>query len=129
LPDIQAFADPASVERVIFCTGKVFYDLCAHRKAAALENAAILRIEQLYPFHREMLEAMLSQYPKAGHFVWCQEEPANMGAWTYLAPLLETIVGGKLHYAGRAAAASPAAGSKAVHFREQKAILSHAFAV
>jgi 2-oxoglutarate dehydrogenase E1 component len=129
LPDIKTFADPATVERVIFCSGKVFYDLCGHRKAAAIEGAAILRLEQLYPFHRRRLAALCSQFPNARHFVWCQEEPANMGAWTYIAPLLDAVVGTKVGYAGRLAAASPASGAKAIHSREQHALLARAFSI
>ena len=127
LPDPHV-ANPASIERVIFCSGKVFYDLCAHRKETAATATAILRLEQLHPFHHAAVAAMLEQFPQAQQFVWCQEEPANMGAWTYLAPLLESAVGHPLGYAGRPAAASPATGSKASHFREQKALLTAAFA-
>ena len=129
LPDIKIFADPAAVDRVIFCSGKVFYDLCFHRKQAARESAAIIRLEQLYPFHRELLETLLGRYPNATRFVWCQEEPANMGAWTYVAPLLEAVVGAPVGYAGRCAAASPASGSKAIHSREQHSLLAQAFAI
>ncbi len=129
LPDPMEFENPAVVNRVIFCTGKVFYDLMAHRKEKGITNAAIIRIEQLYPFHREMVEAIVALYSNASHFVWCQEEPLNMGAWSYIWPRLDRAVGTKVRYAGRDAASSPAAGSKAVHYREQKALLEHAFAV
>ncbi len=129
LPDPQASTACASIERVIFCSGKVFYDLCAHRKQTGIETAAILRIEQLYPFHAGLLESLLASYPKASHFVWCQEEPANMGAWTYIAPRLDAVVRAKVRYAGRPAAASPASGSKAVHSREQHALLAAAFTI
>jgi 2-oxoglutarate dehydrogenase E1 component len=129
LPDPMEFENPAAVNRVIFCTGKVFYDLMAHRKEKGITNAAIIRIEQLYPFHREMVEAIVALYSNASHFVWCQEEPLNMGAWSYIWPRLDRAVGTKVRYAGRDAASSPAAGSKAVHYREQKALLEHAFAV
>ncbi len=129
LPDPMEFADPTAVNRVIFCTGKVFYDLMAHRKEHGIEDAAIIRIEQLYPFHYEMVEAIVSQYPKASHFVWCQEEPLNMGAWTYIHPRLHCASGHRVRYAGRETASSPAAGSKAVHYREQKELLTKAFTV
>jgi 2-oxoglutarate dehydrogenase E1 component len=129
LPDPMEFENPAAVNRVIFCTGKVFYDLMAHRKEKGITDAAIIRIEQLYPFHREMVEAIVAQYSNASHFVWCQEEPLNMGAWSYIWPRLDRAVGAKVRYAGRDAASSPASGAKAVHYREQKALLEHAFAV
>jgi 2-oxoglutarate dehydrogenase E1 component len=129
LPDPMDFANCANVSRLIFCTGKVFYDLLSHRKEKGIGNAAIIRIEQLYPFHREMVEAIAGQYPNASHFVWCQEEPLNMGAWSYIWPRLERCAGSKVRYAGRDAASSPAAGSKAMHYREQKALLEQAFTV
>jgi 2-oxoglutarate dehydrogenase E1 component len=129
LPDTKVFANPSNVSRIIFCSGKVYYDLMAHRQEKGIENAAIVRIEQLYPFHREMVEAIIGQYSNASHFVWCQEEPLNMGAWSYIFPRLERAVGSKIRYAGRGTASSPAAGSKAMHYREQKALLTHAFEV
>jgi 2-oxoglutarate dehydrogenase E1 component len=129
LPDPVAFERPEAVDRVIFCSGKVYYDLAAHRQEKGITNAAIIRIEQLYPFHREMVEALTSQYPKVKSFVWCQEEPRNMGAWTYISPRLEEALGQKPRYAGRRSASSPAAGSKAMHYREQKALLAAAFEI
>jgi 2-oxoglutarate dehydrogenase E1 component len=129
LPDTRNFANTADVSRVVFCTGKVFYDLVAKREEIGNQNTAILRIEQLYPFHHEMVEALISQYPNASTFVWCQEEPLNMGAWSYVAPRLEKVVGSKVRYAGRGTASSPAAGSKAMHYREQKALLAEAFSI
>jgi 2-oxoglutarate dehydrogenase E1 component len=129
LPDPMEFADPAAVDRVIFCTGKVFYDLMAHRKENGIEDTAIIRIEQLYPFHYDMVKAIVSHYPKASHFVWCQEEPLNMGAWSYIHPRLHCASGHRVRYAGRDAASSPAAGSKAAHYREQKELLAKAFTV
>ncbi len=129
LPDIKVFNNPADVDRIVFCSGKVYYDLMAHRQEKGIENAAIVRIEQLYPFHREMVGAIISQYSNASHFVWCQEEPLNMGAWSYIFPRLERAVGSKIRYAGRGTASSPAAGSKAMHYREQKALLAQAFEV
>lgn len=129
LPDPKVFENTSNVSRVIFCTGKVFYDLMEYRQEKGIENAAIIRIEQLYPFHREMVEAIVGQYPNASHFVWCQEEPLNMGAWSYIWPRLDRAVGVKVRYAGRDAASSPAGGSKAMHYREQKELLDHAFSV
>jgi 2-oxoglutarate dehydrogenase E1 component len=129
LPDPMEFSNCSKVSRIIFCTGKVFYDLMAHRQEKGIDHTAIIRIEQLYPFHREMVEAIAGQYPNAAHFVWCQEEPLNMGAWSYIWSRLDRAVGGKVRYAGRDAASSPAAGSKAMHYREQKALLEQAFTV
>jgi 2-oxoglutarate dehydrogenase E1 component len=129
LPDPRPFDKPSEVNRVIFCSGKVFYDLAAHREEQKIEGAALIRIEQLYPFHADMVREVISRYPSADRFVWCQEEPKNMGAYTYIAPRLAELIGGPVHYAGRGRGASPAAGSKAVHYREQKALLAKAFEV
>jgi 2-oxoglutarate dehydrogenase E1 component len=129
LPDTKTFENPAAVERLIFCSGKVYYDLMAHRQEKGIENTAIIRIEQLYPFHREMVQAIISQYTGASHYVWCQEEPLNMGAWSYIFPRLERATGNKIRYAGRETASSPAAGSKTMHYREQKELLVQAFEV
>ena len=129
LPDLKAFENPADVKRIIFCSGKVFYDLAAHRKEAGIEDAAIIRIEQLYPFHGELVAALAGQFPQASRFVWCQEEPQNMGACTYVTPRLQETLSSPIHYAGRKPGSSPAAGSKAMHYREQKALLAKAFEI
>ncbi|MBB5352619.1 2-oxoglutarate dehydrogenase E1 component [Haloferula luteola] len=129
LPDPKNFTDPSAVTRIVFCTGKLYYDLAAYREEQEVGDAAILRIEQLYPFHEEMVAALVSQYPKASQFVWAQEEPLNMGAWSYIFPRLEKALGHRVRYAGRGRASSPAAGSKAMHYREQKALIEKAFTV
>jgi len=129
LPDPMAFEKPGKVKRVVFCSGKVYYDLGAHRKEQGIENVAIIRVEQLYPFHGEMVQAILGQFPNVERYVWCQEEPKNMGAWTYVAPQLESTLGQWPVYAGRKPGSSPAAGSKAIHYREQKALLAKAFEI
>ncbi len=129
LPDTKTFADPAKVERVIFCSGKVYYDLVEKRTELGAENVAIIRIEQLYPFHREMVEAIVSEYANANRFVWCQEEPLNMGAWSYIVLRLGKAVGSAIRYAGRGTASSPAPGTKSAHYREQKELLAQAFSV
>jgi 2-oxoglutarate dehydrogenase E1 component len=127
LPDPSAKVDAAKVTRVVFCTGKVFYDLLKHRDENELFTTAIVRIEQLYPFHHEMVEALVSNFPAAAKFIWCQEEPLNMGAWSYIEPRLQKVVNTRVRYAGRDRASSPAAGSKAVHLREQKMLIETAF--
>ncbi len=129
LPDLMRFENNADVNRVIFCSGKVYYDLVAHRKEHNITGATIVRIEQLYPFHRDMVQAIVGQFPNANRFVWCQEEPHNMGAWSYISPRLEETFGVKPLYAGRKPGSSPAAGSKAMHYREQKALLTKAFEI
>ena len=129
LPDTMDFKKPEEVERVVFCTGKVFYDLAEYRSQKEIDNTAIIRVEQLYPFNHEMLELMLSQYPKASKWVWAQEEPKNMGAWSYIVPRLQEILRARIRYAGRKPSSSPAAGSKAMHKREQQMLIEQAFEV
>ena len=110
-----------------FTSGKVFYDLAKHRDENEIDNAAIIRIEQLYPLNEEMLELMLSQFPKATKWVWAQEEPRNMGAYSYIRPRLESILDARIRYAGRKSSSSPAAGSKGQHIREQQMLVEEAF--
>lgn len=129
LPDTMEFENPEKVKRIVLCSGKVYYDLVAYRKDHDITDVAILRVEQLYPFHGEMLKAILGQFSNVERFVWCQEEPKNMGAWTYVAPQLEATLGVWPVYAGRKPGSSPAAGSKAMHYREQKALLAQAFEI
>lgn len=129
LPDTMDFEKPDEVERVVFCTGKVFYDLAQYRDEQQIDNTAIIRIEQLYPFNSEMLELIVSQYPQARKWVWAQEEPRNMGAYTYIEPRLENALRSRIRYAGRKSSSSPAAGSKAQHVREQKMLVEQAFEV
>ena len=127
LPDTMDFDNLDDVERVIFCTGKVFYDLAQYRGENNINNTAIIRIEQLYPFNKGMLEFILSQYSQVQKWVWAQEEPRNMGAYTYIKPRLEKVIGSPIHYAGRKQSSSPAAGSKAQHVREHKELIEHAY--
>lgn len=125
LPDHSSLKASA-VERVILCSGKVYYDLEAFREANG-SRAAILRVEQLYPLHEEKLAELIRPYGKAKKVIWCQEEPQNMGAWSFIAPRLEKLLNRPIAYAGREAAASPAAGSATIHKREQTALVKQAF--
>ncbi|MEM7145724.1 MAG: 2-oxoglutarate dehydrogenase E1 component [Verrucomicrobiota bacterium] len=130
LDDRQLVEDPTRVTRLIFCSGKVYYDLLEYRNANRLRNVAIIRIEQIYPFHEEMLTEIVSRYPRSNKkWVWCQEEPLNMGAWTFLWPRLQRLTKMRVRYAGRATSSSPSAGSKAVHVREQRKLIERAFSV
>ena len=129
LADNYGFEKPENVSRVVFCSGKVYYDLLSYREENGIKNAAIVRIEQLYPFHLEAVKQVISPYSSAKKFVWCQEEPMNMGAWTYIRPRLKKATGRGIRYAGRDRASSPSTGSKAVHKREQKMLCEAAFSV
>ncbi|MBK1790491.1 2-oxoglutarate dehydrogenase E1 component [Persicirhabdus sediminis] len=129
LPDSKTFANPEKVERVIFCTGKVFYDLVAHREAAGIENVAIIRVEQLYPFNHELLDLLLTEFTEVKDWVWCQEEPKNMGAYSFINPILGEHLQVYIKYAGRVASPSPATGFKAKHIAQQKELVEAAFQV
>jgi 2-oxoglutarate dehydrogenase E1 component len=130
LPDPFITDNQDGIERIVFCSGKVYYDLVQYRKEQEIGNTAIIRVEQLYPFHWELLEATIAPFKNASKFVWCQEEPLNMGAWSYIWPRLEKCVGSHhVRYSGRGRASSPAAGSKAMHLREQKMLVEEAFSV
>ncbi|HEY5849970.1 MAG TPA: 2-oxoglutarate dehydrogenase E1 component, partial [Lysobacter sp.] len=126
IPD--AGADATKVKRVVFCGGKVYYDLLEEQQKQGLTDVAIVRVEQLYPFPRPQLVAELKRLPKATDVVWCQEEPQNQGAWYqirhHLAACLQS--GQTLHYAGRARSPSPAAGHLADHVAEQAALVADA---
>jgi 2-oxoglutarate dehydrogenase E1 component len=123
-------ADPQSVERIIFCTGKVYYDLAKYRQENGLtRSAAIIRLEQLYPLHTAMLEDVAKSCGPNKKIVWCQEEPENMGAWTFILPRLLNLFPGYIHYAGRPASASTAAGSIQVHNAQQTALVKAAFTI
>ncbi|MDP2139099.1 MAG: 2-oxoglutarate dehydrogenase E1 component [Candidatus Didemnitutus sp.] len=112
--------------RLILCSGKVYYDLVEYREKHGATDAAIVRVEQLYPLHAKRLAELAKKYAGAS-LVWCQEEPENMGAAAWIAPQLERIFGRKAAYAGRPAAASPAAGMLAKHRQQLAAFLKDAF--
>ncbi|HEX7632268.1 MAG TPA: 2-oxoglutarate dehydrogenase E1 component, partial [Lacunisphaera sp.] len=116
-------------ERVILCSGKVYYDLIDYREKNKIANTAIIRVEQLYPLHRDRLAELADDYGRDARLIWCQEEPQNMGAWTYIAPHLEELFGRKAIYAGRDAAASPAVGLLAMHRQQLATFLKKAFSL
>ncbi len=119
---------PERVTRLIFCSGKVYYDLLEHRSANKIKNVAIIRVEQLYPLHYEKVKEITGRYPRAQKkWVWCQEEPQNMGAWSHIFPRLEELSQHPLRYAGRVRSSSPAVGSKAIHTAEQEKLVRDAF--
>ena len=117
------------IKRVIFCSGKVYYDLLNYRDSNKIADAAIIRVEQLYPLAVSKLRALTKPFAKANKFVWCQEEPQNMGAWTFIEPRLRALFKRDMLYAGRDASASPAVGALALHKREQARLVRDAFSV
>ena len=113
---------------MVVCGGKVYYDLLEEQQKRGLDNVAIVRIEQLYPFPRPQLAAELKRFASATDVVWCQEEPQNQGAWYQIRHHLAACLqpGQTLHYAGRARSPSPAAGHLADHVAEQTALVADA---
>lgn len=122
-------ANAANIKRVLFCSGKVYYDLLAERKKIADESTAIARVEQFYPFPKKQIVDELNKFAGATDIVWVQEEPENMGGWCFMeSRLLKLLTGNrKLRYAGRAASASPATGSHTIHQMELRQLLKDAF--
>lgn len=117
---------PKKSKRVILCSGKVYYDLAAWRNEQKVKDTAILRMEQIYPFNAERLKQLFDKY-QPQELVWCQEEPQNMGGWTFVSGRIEEATGMRPRFAGRDAAASPAVGSLALHKMEQEALVKDAF--
>jgi 2-oxoglutarate dehydrogenase E1 component len=122
--------DDAQIKRVVLCTGKVYFDLMDEREKRNETRIQILRLEQLYPFPESVLADELRRFPNAD-LIWCQEEPKNQGAWTFLAPRLETTLDhlgrkDKAVYVGRPEYASTAAGLMSQHTAELKAFLNEA---
>jgi 2-oxoglutarate dehydrogenase E1 component len=118
------------IRRVVLCTGKVYFDLMEEREKRGENNIQILRLEQLYPFPENVLAQELNRFPKA-ELIWCQEEPQNQGAWTFVKPRIEDTVaklGGKasVRYTGRPEYASTAAGLMKQHNAELAAFLNDA---
>jgi 2-oxoglutarate decarboxylase len=122
--------ESAEVRRVVLCTGKIYFDLSAERAKTGRRDVALVRVEQLYPFPGSEVAAELERYASA-EVVWAQEEPENMGAWTFLQSRLLKLLGGArpVRYVGRAAGAGTATGSHAVHQLEQKRIVKTALSI
>ena len=116
-------------KRIVFCSGKVYYDLLNYRTERKIDNAAIIRIEQLYPFPEKRLREMMKGFPQGVKLLWCQEEPENMGAWTFMEPRLRTMFCREIAYAVRRASASPAVGALVLHKREQARLVADAFSI
>ena len=128
LDDPALLTTPKRIQRLVFCSGKIFYDLLNYRNEHKITNTAIIRIEQLYPWNESLLEEIISRYPASDKkFIWCQEEPQNMGAWNFVSDRMEKLADTKLRYAGRERAASPAVGSKTMHDKAQAMVVASAF--
>lgn len=121
-PDIKA----AGVKRILFCTGKIYYELREERRKAKITDTAIIRVEQLYPFPDREIQKLLDSYRKVEEVAWVQEEPRNQGAWIYMENLLGHLCKNRLNYYGRPASPSPATGYYKVHVKEQQTVLNEA---
>ncbi|MEJ2043228.1 MAG: 2-oxoglutarate dehydrogenase E1 component [Reinekea sp.] len=129
--EVDSNIDPLKVDRVVLCSGKVYYDLIEKRTKEQVNNVAIVRIEQLYPFPEHRLFEVMRQYKKLKDVVWCQEEPMNQGAWYssqhHMRRVLHSVGENLyLHYAGREASASPAAGYMSLHIEQLEKFLNDA---
>jgi multifunctional 2-oxoglutarate metabolism enzyme len=124
-----AAADPTAVSRVIFCSGKVYYDLLAAREERKADHVALVRVEQLYPFASEQARDILARYADTAEVVWVQEEPRNMGAWRFMRENIQPLLDAtrrEVRYVGRPESASPASGSAKRHQQEVAEILNDA---
>jgi 2-oxoglutarate decarboxylase len=126
LPD-PAQPSPDQVRRVMLCSGKVYYELAKRRADGDLDQVALIRVEQLYPFPAAALRAQLDAYPEAERVLWVQEEPENMGAWRYVRLKADEELGVRLEPVTRDEGAAPAAGSPTLHAQEQQELLDRAF--
>jgi 2-oxoglutarate dehydrogenase E1 component len=120
--------DPGSVQLVLICSGKIYYDLLEERDKRGRTDTKLIRIEQLYPFRDDLLIEKLAQLPRQCRYVWVQEEPENMGAWQHLRLKLEELCG-FIRFVGRPADSCPAVGSHHLHQQQQTEIIARAFEV
>jgi 2-oxoglutarate dehydrogenase E1 component len=125
----EVFEDPdplKSVRRILFCSGKIYYELLQKRREIKKTDIAIVRMEQFYPFPENQFKTVIRRYKQVRQFIWVQEEPKNMGAWFFIRSRLENIIGKPVEYVGRNAAASPATGFPNIYRKEQTAVTEQA---
>ena len=127
IPEIDE-VDPKQVKRVVICSGKIYYELLEARRLNLVNNVAILRVEQIYPFPGKQLDDLLAQYSNTNDLVWCQEEPKNQGAWDFSKVRMPAFINERweLGYAGREPSSAPAGGSSKLHAKEQQEIIDKA---
>jgi len=116
-------ANPDQISRVVFCSGKIYYDILIEKEKLQVQDTAIIRLEQLYPFPIKQLNEAISRYPKANHWEWVQEEPVNMGAWKFISINFTSV---PLQHVARPSSGSPATGSSSLHKIQQKLIVEKA---
>jgi 2-oxoglutarate dehydrogenase E1 component len=127
-PVLTGPTPPAAPTRALLCSGKIAVELLEHRRKLGDEASAVIRLERLYPFPKDELAAALRSFETLQELRWVQEEPANMGAWSFISPRLrEAVPELALSYVGRCESASPATGSQRIHQTEQDTLLTAAF--
>lgn len=131
--NLSLVKDPKKVKRVVFCSGQVYYDIAKERDNRKDSETAVISVEQLFPMPYDHLKRHLENYSNASDIVWCQEEPKNYGAYTYMLPRLRALFRKinitdrvTLRYAGRGSSSSPATGFHKVHAAQQKALIDEA---
>jgi len=120
--------EPKTLKRIIFCSGKIYYELLQRRNLAKKKDTAIVRVEQFYPFSEKSLEAIAAKYRHVGEWIWVQEEPQNMGGWQFMQDRLGALIKIQIRYIGRPPSASPASGFLKIYHRRQSAIADEAIA-
>ena len=128
-PVLDDEAAPTSATRLIFCSGKIYYEMAERLRSLGHRKAALVRLEQFYPFPEAALKATIKRYKKAREFLYVQEEPENMGGWQFVRPRLEPLLKKPLRYVGRPASASPASGYPKIFRRQQDSILNEAVGI
>jgi 2-oxoglutarate dehydrogenase E1 component len=118
------FADPKKISRMAFCSGKIYYDLDEYREKEKIEDTAIIRIEQIYPFSQDDIDVILNKYKNVKEYFWIQEEPENMGAWSFILRRFKNV---KLNLISRKESASIATGSPRVHEKQQQRLIRRLF--
>jgi len=124
---LTANEDPARIRKILICSGKIAVELLERRMKDGRDDLELIRIEQLYPLRIDLLREILGSYGEGVRVSWVQEEPANMGGWSFIRPHLRAILGEEPRYVGREESASPAVGSFRLHREEQQKIISEAF--
>jgi 2-oxoglutarate dehydrogenase E1 component len=130
IPEVGGIA-PEKVRRLVFCSGKVYFDLLEAREVHNIDNVALIRIEQLYPFPIDEFSALIKQYEHVEEIIWCQEEPLNQGAWYQIKHRLQEPLAEhqQIYYAGRPGAAAPASGIFKVHIQQQQTLIEAALGI
>jgi 2-oxoglutarate dehydrogenase E1 component len=129
--DDETIDDKKKISRLILTSGKVYYELNKYRNENKLNNTAIVRVEQFYPFKSDRIKEIIHSYSNAKKIVWVQEEPKNMGAWNFLWYRLQesSLPDQKVYYAGRPESASPAVGSAKISNQQQEELIRNAFSI